>query len=231
MYMSQHQFTPVPSKFDLWRPYNRNYMSLTARAPGAVLSRILRSEADPDQFFAVGLWTSHEAANEWSTSAESRLGAKPSADQGLYEGYPMAWSRWELVDFAFGLEGPGALAGPDLVVRHVTWSGVAEVFEPLETLTRAKMSLMARQPGFVCGETYRGHRGDRLLSICTFRGRQRWPFAGGEPAELDMLRQSDAAAAVRAKAPAPFIVDCEVFESVWGPDSDALQGFIAAAAA
>jgi hypothetical protein len=46
-----------------------------------------------------------------------------------------------------------------------------------------------------------------------------------------MLRQSDAAAAVRAKAPAPLIVDCELFESVWGPDSGALQGFITAAAA
>ena len=50
MYMSQHAFTPVPSKFDLWVPYNRNYMTLTSRAPGAVLSRILRLRDEPEKF-------------------------------------------------------------------------------------------------------------------------------------------------------------------------------------
>src|SRR6516165_1843115 len=78
MYVSQHAFTPAPAKFDQWVPYNRNDMRLSARVPGAVLSRILRLKAEPEKFMAVGVWTSRDVAVQWTESDESKLGSKPS---------------------------------------------------------------------------------------------------------------------------------------------------------
>jgi quinol monooxygenase YgiN len=228
MYLSQHYFTPDPAKFDLWLPYNRNYMALTARAAGAVWSRILRREDDPEKFIAIGLWTDHLAAQAWVQSADAALGAKPAIDQGLYEGFPLVWSRWNLADFAWGWAGPAGLTGPGLFVKHVTWEVAPGRREAQQTLSRGVMSLMARLPGFVSGETYRGPKDDRLLSIYTFRSRDDWPSAESTPADLQMLLKSDTARAVLDNAPAPVALDCGLFESVWGPETARLQGFAAA---
>jgi len=233
MYMSQHRFTPVPAKYDLWRPYNHNYMTLTARVPGAVWSRILRARDDPDTFFAIGLWTDREAAMRWTESAESRLGAKPSVDEGLYDGYPMSWSRWSLADFAWGLAGPVRVDDPSCFVKHIAWDMAAGAEAEQVALCRSLMSLLARRPGFVCGETYLGHKADRLLQVYTFRSVDDWPLGEGRaaPAEIELLLQSDAARAMRDRVPAPTSIDCELFESVWGPETASLQRFIAAEAA
>ena len=59
MYVSQHIFTPVPQRLAQWTVYNRNYMSLTARVPGASLSRILRCVEAPERFVAIGIWSDH----------------------------------------------------------------------------------------------------------------------------------------------------------------------------
>jgi len=228
VYMSQHAFTPVPSKFDLWVPYNRNYMTLTSRAPGAVLSRILRLRDEPEKFMAVGLWTDRDVAAQWTSSAEAALGAKPSIDQGLYDGFPMTWTRWELVDFAWGLEGRAALAAPGLFVQHVTRTVSPERIETRQTFNRAVMSLMARRPGFVSGETYRGHRNDRLLTIYTFKDEV--CAAEDPPAELAMFLRAADATGFSPQAPAPVSLNCSVFESVWGPEADSVQQFLGAAA-
>jgi heme-degrading monooxygenase HmoA len=233
MYMSQHRFTPVPEKYDLWRPYNHNYMTLTARVPGAIWSRILRSNDDPNIFFAVGLWTDHEAAIRWTDSDESKLGAKPNVDLGLYEGYPMTWSRWDLQDFAWGLGGPAAALGETGFVKHIAWNVAPGAEAAQLTLCRSLMSLLARRPGFLCGETYLDHKKNRLLLIYTLRAAADWPLGEGRtvPAEIEVLLQSETAQAVCERAPAPYALDCELFESVWGPETASLLRFIGAAAA
>jgi antibiotic biosynthesis monooxygenase (ABM) superfamily enzyme len=219
MYMSQHAFIPVPSKLDLWNIYNRNYMSLTTRVPGAVLSRILREVREPEKFFAIGIWTNHELAAQWQNHPESKLGYKPAQDQGLYEGYPMTWSRWNLVDFAWGLEGPAAAdADAGMSVKLVTWDIAPGMREAQDALNRAVMSLLARQPGFVSGETYCGHRGDRFEILYTFKTARDWPFGEDMPSDLRMLVRSDTFRAVREKTADPVVLDCTLFESVWGPE-------------
>ena len=75
MYMSQHRFTPDPAKYELWLPYNRNYMTVTSRAPGAVLSRILRLNDQPQTFLAIGVWASKDQAIAWTDSAEGSAAA------------------------------------------------------------------------------------------------------------------------------------------------------------
>jgi heme-degrading monooxygenase HmoA len=227
VYMSQHQFTPVPAKYDLWVTYNRNYMTLTARAEGAILSRILRLNDDPEKFFAVGVWTDRDMAVRWSESAESRLGAKPSQDQGLYDGYPMAWTRWDLTDFAWGLEGSTAPMNPGLLVKHIAQDVPAGTMDAHLAFNRALMSLLARRPGFVAGETYRGSKGDRLLSIYTFRRPEDWRLDVDHlPADLALLVRGDLARQLWAEAPPPLVVDCTLYESVWGPAAPSLQRFI-----
>jgi hypothetical protein len=227
VYMSQHQFTPVPAKYELWLPYNRNYMTLTSRVEGAILSRILRLRDEPEKFIAVGLWTDRDMAVRWSESPESQLGAKPSQDQGLYEGYPMVWSRWDLTDFAWGLEGSGVHMVPGLFVKHLAQEVPAGTMDTRLAFNRALMSLLARRPGFVSGETYRGPKGDRLLSIYTFRRAEDWPLdAERPPADLGLLVEGDLGRALRAEAPAPEVLDCTLFESVWGPAAPSLQRFV-----
>jgi heme-degrading monooxygenase HmoA len=222
MYMSQHAFTPAPAKFDRWIPYNRNYMSLTARVPGAVLSRILREVREPEKFLAVGVWTGHEAAARWAENPENKLGAQPNIDLGLYDGYPMTWSRWRLVDVAWGLEGPAA--DPKAAfVKIVTWDVAPGAEAAQAALNRAVLSLLARQPGFICGETYLAHRNDRFQLIYTFAQPTAWPFGGDLPADLRLLVQSDAAAALRAEAAEPAVLDATVWDWVWGPERDRLH--------
>jgi hypothetical protein len=227
MYMSQHHFTPVPAKYELWAPYNRNYMSLTARAPGAVLSRILRRCDQPESFFAVGLWTDREMASRWTESAEAKLGAKPSQDLGLYDGYPMTWTRWGLADFAWGLQGPAGLTGPGLFVKHLTWEVSADGRSAGEAFRRALLSLLARRPGFVCGETYLSHRGDRVQGLYTLKDAGAWPLSGEAPPELRLVLQSHGAPGLDEATS----LDCTLFETVWGPEQAALQRFIGAGAA
>ncbi len=229
MYMSQHRFTPVPEKFDQWVPYNWNYMTLTARAPGAVLSRILRICEEPDSFFAVGLWTGHEAAAQWSASPQSALGAKPSADQGLYEGYPMEWSRWNLIDFAQGPAAGIEMEAPDVVIRHIEWELASDLASDQETLAAVALSLLARHPGFVSGETYRGHRADKLLMIHTYKTGEDWPFSGSDlPAEFALLGDSPRVQDIIAKTGKPRGQDCSAFQVVWGPEASTLSASYAA---
>jgi heme-degrading monooxygenase HmoA len=224
MYMSQHQFTPDPAKYELWLPYNRNYMTVTSRAPGAVLSRILRLRDQPERFFAIGIWESKAAAVAWTDCAESRLAAKPSVDQGLYDGFPMDWSRWTLRDFAWGLAGPEAHEASDLFVRHVAQPVEVADLPARLVLERARLSLLARQPGFVSGETYIGHRGDSVLTITTFESAE---AAAPEalPAELRLLRDGS-----RSPLGATSL-DCTLFQSVWGPAKADLRAFVGGKAA
>jgi hypothetical protein len=221
MYVSQHAFTPAPAKFDQWVPYNRNDMSLSARVPGAVLSRILRLKAEPEKFMAVGVWTSRDTAVQWTESDESKLGAKPSVDLGLYEGYPMTWTRWDLVDFAWGLEGPAQVAAGS-VIRHVAWEAGPGPNAVQDAFLRATLSILAREPGFICGETHRGHRGDRYQMLYTFEAAAELSSGGSPPAELQLLLESDAIRDLRAKTPAADITDTTVWEWVWGPDAGRL---------
>jgi hypothetical protein len=219
MYMSQHIFTPVPSKFQSWVPYNRNYMSLLGRAPGAILNRCLREVRLPEQFYAIGLWTSRDVAKAWAESADSLLGAKPNVDQGLYDGYPMTWSRWDLVDFAWGLEGPAAL-GAGKFAKVITWAITPEMRPAQDALNRAVLSLLARQPGFVLGETYRGHRGDRYQIIYTFKDATDWPFGADGPPDLRMMLEADTYRSVREKTAKPELLDCTLWECVLGPEQE-----------
>jgi hypothetical protein len=230
MYMSQHAFTPVPSKLELWVPYNRNYMTLTGRVAGAVLSRILREVLEPEKFFALGVWTSHDMAVQWTNSAESKLGAKPNIDLGLYDGYPMTWSRWNLVDFAWGPEGPAEVDGSDAVAKIVTWDVAPGMREAQDAYNRAILSALARQPGFICGETYLGHRGDRYQLIFTLKRAGDWPPAVGMPLDLRMVMEADTFREVREKTPAQKILDCTIWQWVWGPEQARLRRFPAAAA-
>jgi hypothetical protein len=225
MYMSQHSFTPVPEKLNQWIPYNRNYMTLTSRAPGAVLSRILQLIDEPQSYFAVGLWTDKDMAMRWTDSAESKLGAKPSQDLGLYEGQPMAWTRWNLIDFAWGLHGRSALDREGCYVRHVVQEASFAELPALERANRAALSLLARRSGFISGETYRGHKGDRLLTVLIFRNRADSPFDNALPPDLELVLSS---APVHSAATA---LDCTLFQCVWGPDAARLDGFIHKAAA
>jgi heme-degrading monooxygenase HmoA len=222
MYMSQHAFIPAPDKFDLWTTYNRNYMSLTTRVPGAVLSRILREVKEPEKFFALGVWTNHQLAAEWQNHPESKLGFKPAQDQGLYEGYPMTWSRWNLVDFAWGLEGPAPATDLGMSVKMITWEIAPGMREAQDAVNRAMLSLLARQPGFVSGETYCGHRGDRFEILYTFKTAADWPLGENMPADLRMLVGSDTFRAVHEKTADPVVLDCTLFESVWGPEQGRL---------
>jgi hypothetical protein len=226
MYMSQHRFTPVPEKLGQWIPYNRNYLTLTSRAPGAVLSRIMHIADEPQTYFAVGLWTDKDSAIRWSESAESKLGAKPSQDLALYEGYPMDWSRWALIDFAWGLRGRPALDNEGVYVRHAVQEAMPADLPALERANRAALSLMARRPGFISGETYRGHRGDRLLTVLTFEKRKDSPFVGDAlPPDLGLVLTSAPATSTVAA------LNCTLFQCVWGPDAAALDSFIQASAA
>jgi hypothetical protein len=221
MYVSQHAFTPVPAKFGQWVPYNRNYMSLSARVPGAVLSRILRLKAEPEKFMAVGVWTSRDVAVQWTESDESKLGSKPSFDLGLYDGYPMTWTRWDLVDFAWGSGGRAPVAA-GAVVRHVSWEGSPDARAIQDAFLRATLSILARQPGFICGETHLGHRGDRYQMLYAFEETAERE-SSSPPAELQLLLESDAVRDLRAKTPAPHITDTTVWEWVWGPEAGTLR--------
>ena len=224
MYMSQHLFTPAPGKFDLWVPYNRNYMSLLARAPGAVLSRVLRETGRPERLYAVGLWTGHDAAEQWSDSPEALLGAKPGADQRLYEGRPMTWSRWELIDFAAGRDAADATV-PGRFVKLATWPAAPRMQETQEAILRAALSLLARQPGFVCGETYRSHRGGGYQLLYTFREAGDWPLDGEPAAELRLLIEADAVRAIRKAVVDPSVLDCTVWDGAWGPEQAGLLAY------
>ena len=232
MYLSQHRFTPAPEKFDRWLPYNWNYMTLTARAKGAVLSRILRISNQPESFFAIGLWTDKDHAISWSQSEESRLGAKPSVDQGLYDGYPMEWSRWTLADFAWGRAGPRISESESLFVRHVVWDIAPGSGDAQATACRIALSLLARRPGIVRGETYLSHRNDRLLLIHSYDSADAWPFGGDLPDDLLVLRDLPAAKAVAdSLVPSPQGLTCTPHQVVWGPDAAAIGSFILTQAA
>lgn len=224
MYMSQHRFTPDPAKYELWLPYNRNYMTVTSRAPGAVLSRILRLQEEPETFFAIGIWASKDSAVAWTESADSKLAAKPSVDQGLYDGFPMAWSRWTLKDFAWGLAGPKAHDAPALFVRHTTTPVEPGKLAARLTFERARLSLLARQPGFVSGETYSNHRGDSVLTIATLATRATAEAGALDdpPADLRLLLETGS----DRPAAAPASLDCTLFQSVWGPAMADLTAFI-----
>jgi hypothetical protein len=163
MYVSQHIFTPVPERLAQWTVYNRNYMSLTARVPGALLSRILRRIDLPEQFVAIGIWSDREKAAEWTQSAENKLGAQPNIDQNLYGDYPMEWSRWTLSEIVWSDRGalPDAPAGA--VVRQLSGDG-----PPDRAVLRGLLALLSRQPGFACGELHIGHKGDRWQVLLTW---------------------------------------------------------------
>jgi len=156
MYVSQHIFTPVPERLAQWAVYNRNYMSLTARVPGASLSRILRCVEAPERFAAIGIWSDHQKAAEWTQSAENKLGAQPNIDQNLYGDYPMEWSRWTLGDIFWSDCSALPDVPPRTFVRQLSGDS-----PPDRPVLRGLLALLSRQPGFVCGELHIGHKGDR----------------------------------------------------------------------
>lgn len=156
MYVSQHIFTPVPERLAQWTVYNRNYMSLTARVPGASLSRIFRRVEIPEQFVAIGIWSDHQKAAEWTQSEENKLGAQPNIDQNLYGDYPMKWSRWNLAEFVWSGRGAQSQVAPGSCVRQVSGDGAPDL-----PVLRGLLALLSRQTGFVSGELHVGHRGDR----------------------------------------------------------------------
>jgi len=183
MYVSQHIFTPVPERLAKWTVYNRNYMSLTARVPGASLSRILRCVDLPERFVAIGIWSDHQKAADWTRSEENKLGAQPNIDQNLYGDYPMEWSRWTLGEIAWGDGGASRDVPSVTFVRQLSGDG-----PPDRAVLRGLLALLSRQPGFVCGELHIGHKGDRWQMLLGWKDAV--DHAGGMAArEVAMFRQ------------------------------------------
>ncbi len=101
-----------PGKWERWRPYARNFLSVMARQPGVVCEEMLRSLANPDRFIALRVFVSKEAGQvgpEFKPAAEMKLATEPAEAGKVYEGGPGATYRMcTLYDAVWGVAGAQA---------------------------------------------------------------------------------------------------------------------------
>jgi quinol monooxygenase YgiN len=101
-----------PGKWELWRPYARNFVSVMVRQPGMVSEEMLRSRDDPERFVALRVFVSPQAARvgpEFEPPQEVRLAAEAGEALGVYQGAPPPRYRLlELVEGVWGVEGRAA---------------------------------------------------------------------------------------------------------------------------
>jgi quinol monooxygenase YgiN len=101
-----------PGKWDLWRPYARNFVSVIARQPGVVSHETFRFLADPMRFFVLRSFASREAGKagpEFQPPAEMKLATVPAEQRKVYEGGPgTKYHACEVWDAVWGAAGEQA---------------------------------------------------------------------------------------------------------------------------
>jgi hypothetical protein len=97
----------APGKWDLWRPYARNFVSVMARQAGFVAHEMLRSHTDPLRFAVLRSFVSPQAARvgpEFDPPEEVRLATEPGEARGVYAGTPPP--RYRMLELRAAAWGP-----------------------------------------------------------------------------------------------------------------------------
>lgn len=102
----------APGKWEQWRPYARNFVSVMARQPGMVAHEMLRCDVEPERFVALRTLVSRDAARvgpEFDPPQEVKLATEPAETRQVYAGGPIpAYRSLELVSATWGACGRAA---------------------------------------------------------------------------------------------------------------------------
>ena len=219
LFVHQVEFEVAPGKLPEWRSYIPGYLGAQSRMPGSVSFRVLEDKGTPNRFFSIRTWLSKEDAMRAKESPESQLAGQPARDGGFYDGMPVRHEEFELLDMVWGLEGPTAFATQGLAAQHIVTGPGPGLYDLWRPYARNFASVMARQTGLVCHETYRSLADpERIVVLRTFRSTDA-ANAGPEyapPKEVKLAAKPAKDLGVYEGHVPAVRTECELFDAVWG---------------
>ncbi len=173
MYVEETDFELQPSGEAEWAPVARAILSVTARQPGSVSCRILRSAKNPLSVLVIATWRDRGSADRARQSEEVRVVAQLLNKAKFYKGGTDQRKEFELLDMVWGRESK-RFGAPGTFVNHIAFYVKPDKYEQKwRPYARNFVSVMARQPGLVAEEIFRS-LDDRYSGIAlrTFVGRE-----------------------------------------------------------